>query len=242
MRFAVWLLVVVAIGAIALADPGTGTVIVSCNESDAELIVDGVLIPDRTPAVLTMPAGTHEIEVRKPPLVAQKQTVVVGDQQQVKLRFELVPLAPAPGSAATVGSGSGAPPPTGSGAPPATGSAQLAATGSAAAKETGSAGSAVGSAASAAGSAAAPVELHAAPALAEIELVTTVPHAIAYVDGAPVRDAPCVLEVEPGEHVVAVYAAGMIPAETIVHAEVGRRPRVDLIPMKQRRRIDVPAP
>ncbi len=106
MRFAVWLLVVVAIGAIALADAGSGTVVVSCNESDAELIVDGVLIPDRTPAVLTMPVGTHEIEVRKPPLVAQKQTVVVGDQQQVKVRFELVSAAapaPGPGSDAAVG-------------------------------------------------------------------------------------------------------------------------------------------
>ncbi len=103
----------------------------------------------------------------------------------------------------------------------------MSATGSAAPKETGSA---------------APVELHEAPGLAAIEIVTTVPHAIAYVDGAPVRDAPCVLEVEPGEHVVAVYAAGMVPAEAIVHAELGRRPRVDLIPMKQRRRIDVPSP
>jgi hypothetical protein len=87
-----------------------------------------------------------------------------------------------------------------------------------------------------------PVEpLHASPGAAGIEIATTVPHAIAYVDGAPLREAPCVLELEPGEHVVAVYAAGMIPAETIVRVEAAKRQRVELTPSKPRKRIDVPA-
>src|SRR5690242_12936692 len=123
MKIASWLLVLVAIAAIARAEPGTGTVIVSCNELDAALIVDGVLVPDRTPAVLTLTAGAHTIEARKSPLVPDKKVVQVADQQQVKVRFELLPAAlpppppPPPGAGAGSGSGSGsaAPPGTGSG-------------------------------------------------------------------------------------------------------------------------------
>jgi hypothetical protein len=74
-----------------------------------------------------------------------------------------------------------------------------------------------------------------------IEIATTSPHAIAFIDGAPLHTAPCVLELEPGEHVVAVSAAGMIPAEAIVRIEAGRRQRVDLNPSTPRKRIDVPA-
>jgi hypothetical protein len=50
-----------------------------------------------------------------------------------------------------------------------------------------------------------------------------------------------VLELEPGEHVVAVYAAGMVPAETIVRVDAAKRQRVELNPSQPRRRIDVPA-
>ena len=309
MRTAAWLLVIVAIGAIARAEPATGTVVVSCNEADASLLVDGVLLPERTPAVLTLPAGTHVIEARKPPLVAQKQVIQVADQQQTKVRFELLPPAPPPpavGSDAPLGSGSGSPPATGSAAPPASGSAAPPAAGSAApltgsgapaaplqtsapavkaprcteggrevpcaqgphcteggrpvpckkgeslppppptaaaiaagsgAAGTGSAGSDVAGA----GSNAHVEPLHGSPGAAAVEIATTVPHAIAYVDGAPVREAPCVLELEPGEHVVAVYAAGMVPAETLVRVAAGQRQRVALTPSKPRRRIDVPA-
>jgi hypothetical protein len=74
-----------------------------------------------------------------------------------------------------------------------------------------------------------------------LEIATSVAHAVAYVDGAPVQDAPCVLELEPGEHVVAVYAAGMVPAETIVRVDAAKRQRVELNPSQPRRRIDVPA-
>jgi hypothetical protein len=74
-----------------------------------------------------------------------------------------------------------------------------------------------------------------------LEIATTATGAIAYVDGAPLREAPCFLELEPGEHVVAVYAAGMVPAEAVVHVEAARRQRVELTPSKPRRRVDVPA-
>ena len=301
MRVAVWVFAAVAICAIASADSPTGTVVVSCNESDAELIVDGVLIPDRTPAVLTLPAGSHVIEARKPPLIAQKKSVDVLGQQQVKLRFDLVPPAPPPplppltdvslGSAS--GSGSAVPPQAGSGSalpPPATGSGsatpQVAvapppppppppehhcrqggkevpcppegphctrggkpvscATGKplpppslapppppvAPALATGS-GAGSGSAA--------PVEPRAPTHPGNLIIATTVPHAIAYVDGVPVRDAPCELELEPGEHVIAVAAPGLIPLESVFRIDAKNRQRIELNPTVPRQRIDVPA-
>jgi hypothetical protein len=318
MRTATWLLVLVLVGAIARAEPASGTVIVSCNEVDASLLVDGILIPERTPAVLTLPPGTHVIEARKPPLLTGKQVVDVRDGQQVKVRFDLLPPPPPPIEPPATGTGSAAPPGSGSAAPPATGSAARPATGSgsAAPPATGSGSAAppaTGSAAPSPGTAVAPAAIPAAapaakaarctegghevaciqgphcteggklvpckkgdplpaaavppppvpaaaalatttagagsnaeppavsPGAAAIEIVTAAPHAVAYIDGAPIRDAPCVLEVEPGEHVVAVYAAGMIPAEAVVRVAAAQRQRVELTPTTPRRRIDVPA-
>jgi hypothetical protein len=232
MRNLAWLIPLVAIVAIASAEPGTGIVIIGCNEPDATLLVDGVLIPERTPAVLTLPVGSHTIEARKSSLLPQKRVVDVGDQQQVKIRFELLPPGPPPGMGSdAIGSGAGS------------GSAAL---GSAA----------VGSAALGPGSAAPPPAVGSAAAIGPgsnahveappsnvtaIDIATTAPHAIAYLDGAPVREAPCVLEVEPGEHVVAVVTTGMIPAEAIVTAKSGQRQRVELTPKTARKRLDVPA-
>ena len=300
MRTATWLLVIVAIGAIARAEPSTGTVVISCNESDASLLVDGVMITERTPAVLILTAGTHVIEARKPPLLAQKKVIEVADQQQIKVRFELLPVAPPPAAPPDAGVGSGSGSASGSAAPPATGSAAPPATGSGAGSaaplapihvtapakpsrcteggrevpciqgprctEGGKpvpckkgeqlppptppptspptpnvAAVAVGSGSASAGSNAPAEPLHGSPGAPTIEIATTAPHAVAYVDGVPMRDAPCVLELEPGEHVVAVFAAGMVAAETTVHAEAAHRQRVELNPSKPRRRIDVPA-
>jgi hypothetical protein len=98
-----------------------------------------------------------------------------------------------------------------------------------------------GSSVASAGSNAPAEPLRAPPVAANIEIATTVQRAIAYVDGAPLHDAPCMLELEPGEHVVAVYAAGMVPAEAIVRVEANQRQRVELTPSKPRKRIDVPA-
>jgi hypothetical protein len=316
----------VAIGATARAEPATGTVVVGCNEADASLLVDGVEIPERTPAILTLPAGTHVIEARKPPLVAQKRVIELVDQQQIKVRFELLPPSPpkpTTGPDVTVGAGSGSvPPPAGSapakpsGAPPPPPSNPPPATGSAPHPSGSASAPAIGpgappasnpaavaptapvqtngpvvkpprcseggrevpcpqgprcseggrpvpctkgpppqpppppapvptpprSAVTGTGSNAPPELLQVPPGLATIEIATTVPHAVVYVDGAPVREAPCVLELEPGEHVVAVYAAGMLPAEAVVRVEAGKQQHVDLSPSKSRRRVDVPAP
>ena len=97
-----------------------------------------------------------------------------------------------------------------------------------------------GSGVAGAGSDALALPLHAS-SVATIEIATTVQSAVAYVDGAPVHAAPCVLELEPGEHIVAVVAAGMISAEAIVRVEATGRQRFELTPSKSRKRIDVPA-
>jgi hypothetical protein len=297
VRTAAWLIVVFAIGAIARADePTTGTVIVSCNEADASLIVDGVLIPERTPAVLTLPSGAHVIEARKPSLVPDKKVVQVTDQQPVKVRFELLP--PAPLSLPAGSDAGSAAPPAGSAAPPAgSAAAPPPATGSGAGS--GSAALPIPTpipavatkpasrcmegghevsciqgphcteggklvpckkgdpmpgqpppqpppttAAAVVAGAGAGSNAHAEPPRGRpsgVEIATSVAHAIAYVDGAPIHDAPCVLELEPGEHVIAVYATGMVPAESVVRVEAGKRQRVELNPATQRGRIDVPA-
>jgi hypothetical protein len=288
MRTAAWLLVIVAIGAIAQAEPSSGTVVVSCNEADASLIVDGVLLPERTPAVLTLPAGRHVIEARKPPLVADKKVVDVADQQQTKVRFELLPVGPPPapppadgsagsGAAAGSGAGSGSGSGSGSAAPPVVptvaqrppapaqrcteGGREVACVQGPHCTEGGKlvpckkgdplpvttppvpppGQTAVVAAGSGAGSAARVEPPAAGSTAAMLDIATTAPRAIVYVDGAPVREAPCVLEVEPGEHVVGVYAAGMVPAESLVRATAGQRQRVELTPSLPRKRIDVPA-
>lgn len=307
MRSAPWLLVIVAIGAIARAEPATGTVIVSCNEADASLIVDGVLLPERTPAVLTLEVGPHVIEARKSPLVPDKKVVQVGDQQPVKVRFELLPANQPPppigagsgagsagsgagsaGSAAGSASGSAAPPAAGSGAgsgsaaPPTVIETSGAAVKASRCTEGGhevecikgphcteggrpvpckkgeslppalqppppkvppTGPSTVIAATTGAGSgSAAHVEPpRTTPGGPGVEIATTVPHAVAYVDGAPIHDAPCVLQLEAGEHVVAVAAAGMMPAETVIKVEPTKHQRVDLNAATPRKRIDVPA-
>lgn len=275
MRTATWLLVLVLIGAIARAEPSTGIVVVSCNEADASLLVDGVLVPDRTPAVLTLQTGTHTIEARKSALLSDKKVVTVLSGTQVKVRFELVPPAPPPlppppplvaaGSDAGSGSGAVMPTPVPASAPVVKaarcmeGGHEVACIQGPHCTEGGKlvpckkgdplpgappppppapppAAMATGSGAGSA------VEAPAiSPGAAAVEIVTAAPHAIAYIDGAPVRDAPCVLEVEPGEHVIAVYAAGMIPAETLIRLTAAQRQRVELTPSTPRRRIDVPA-
>lgn len=245
-RLAPWLLIVVAIGAIARADSptGTGIVVIGCNEDDAEIVVDDVEIPDRTPAAVTLPVGTHVIEVRKPPLVAQKKVFEIADQQKVKLWFDLVPAAPPPPPPDAGSSPPPAPPPdAGSPPPDSSGSGAPAAPPAAGSAAQPAPAAAAGSAApAAAGSNAAAEPLQPPPALAELEIATQASHALAYLDGAPMHPAPCVLEVEPGEHVVAVYAPGMVPAEQVVHLDAAQHQRVELTPSTTRERIDVPAP
>jgi hypothetical protein len=73
-----------------IAKPKYGTVVVDSDVSDAEVYIDGNKHPDNTPAVIqNVIEGLHVIEVRKPPGLPWKQTVQVTANQQTKVRAEL---------------------------------------------------------------------------------------------------------------------------------------------------------
>jgi hypothetical protein len=70
--------------------PKHGTIIVEADVSDADVLVDGNPHSDKTPTVIqNVVEGLHVIEVRKEPAVPWKQTVQVQANQQVKVRAEL---------------------------------------------------------------------------------------------------------------------------------------------------------
>jgi hypothetical protein len=73
-----------------IAKPKYGTVVVDSDVPDAEVYIDGNKHPDNTPAVIqNVIEGLHVIEVRKPPGLPWKQTVQVTANQQTKVRAEL---------------------------------------------------------------------------------------------------------------------------------------------------------
>jgi hypothetical protein len=72
------------------AKPNYGTVVVDADVPDAEVYIDGNKHPDNTPAVIqNVIEGLHVIEVRKAPALPWKQTVQVTAGQQTKVRAEL---------------------------------------------------------------------------------------------------------------------------------------------------------
>src|SRR5580704_6584751 len=73
-----------------IAKPKFGTVVVDADVPDAEVYIDGNKHPDNTPAVIqNVIEGLHVIEVRKAPALPWKQTVQVTAGQQTKVRAEL---------------------------------------------------------------------------------------------------------------------------------------------------------
>ncbi len=73
-----------------LAKAKYGTVIVEADVPDAEVYIDGNKHPDKTPAVISnVIEGIHVIEVRKDPSVPWKQTIQVKASEQTKVRAEL---------------------------------------------------------------------------------------------------------------------------------------------------------
>lgn len=73
-----------------IAKPKYGTVVVDSDVPDAEVYIDGNKHPDNTPAVIqNVVEGLHVIEVRKAPGLPWKQTVQVTANQQTKVRAEL---------------------------------------------------------------------------------------------------------------------------------------------------------
>ena len=74
----------------AVAKPKLGTVVVEADVPDAEVYLDGNKQNGTTPMVLTdVVEGLHVVEVRKDPAVPWKQTVQVLAGQQAKVRGEL---------------------------------------------------------------------------------------------------------------------------------------------------------
>jgi hypothetical protein len=67
-----------------------GTVIVEADVPDAEVYIDGNKHPDKTPAVINnVIEGIHVIEVRKEPSAPWKQTIQVKAAEQTKVRADL---------------------------------------------------------------------------------------------------------------------------------------------------------
>jgi hypothetical protein len=73
-----------------IAKPKYGTVVVDADVPDAEVYIDGNKHPDNTPAVIqNVIEGLHVIEVRKAPALPWKQTVEVKASAQTKVRADL---------------------------------------------------------------------------------------------------------------------------------------------------------
>jgi hypothetical protein len=73
-----------------IAKPKYGVVVVDADVADAEVYIDGNKHPDNTPAVINnVIEGLHVIEVKKPPGLPWKQTIEVKASQQTKVRADL---------------------------------------------------------------------------------------------------------------------------------------------------------
>jgi hypothetical protein len=73
-----------------IAKPKFGTIVVEADVPDAEVFIDGNKHPDNTPALIAnVIEGLHVIEVRKPPGLPWKQTVQVKANETSKVRADL---------------------------------------------------------------------------------------------------------------------------------------------------------
>lgn len=73
-----------------IAKPKYGTVVVQADVPDAEVYIDGNKHPDNTPAMIAnVIEGPHVIEVRKPPSLPWKQTIQVTADKTTKVNAEL---------------------------------------------------------------------------------------------------------------------------------------------------------
>jgi hypothetical protein len=76
-----------------VAKPKYGTIVIDADVPDAEIYIDGNKHPDNTPSVINnVIEGVHVIEVRKQPGPPWRQTVTVTANQQSKVRAEIAAL------------------------------------------------------------------------------------------------------------------------------------------------------
>jgi hypothetical protein len=78
---------------VAIAKPKYGTIVVEADVPDAEVYIDGNRHPDNTPAIITnVIEGVHVVEVKKAPAPPWRNTVTVEATKQTKVRAEIAPL------------------------------------------------------------------------------------------------------------------------------------------------------
>jgi hypothetical protein len=78
---------------VAIPKPKYGTIVVEADVQDAEVFIDSNRHPDNTPAVISnVIEGVHVIEVKKAPAPPWRATVTVETNKQTKVRAEIAPL------------------------------------------------------------------------------------------------------------------------------------------------------
>src|SRR5688572_16081889 len=78
---------------VAIPKPKYGTIVVEADVQDAEVYIDGNRHPDNTPAVISnVIEGVHVIEVKKTPAPPWRSTITVEANKQSKVRAEIAPL------------------------------------------------------------------------------------------------------------------------------------------------------
>lgn len=78
---------------VAIPKPKYGTIVVEADVQDAEVYIDGNKHPDNTPAVISnVIEGVHVVEVKKPPAPPWRSTITVEANKQAKVRAEIAPL------------------------------------------------------------------------------------------------------------------------------------------------------
>jgi hypothetical protein len=75
---------------LARLDPSSGTVMVNSSPSDAQIFVDGQEAPQKTPAILKLPAGNHKLEVKLAGYKDQVKEVEVRDGETAMLELKWV--------------------------------------------------------------------------------------------------------------------------------------------------------
>ncbi|MCA9674985.1 MAG: PEGA domain-containing protein [Kofleriaceae bacterium] len=211
-----------------IAKPKIGTIVVEADVPDAEVYLDGNLQPDKTPAVLSnVIEGLHVVEVRKEPAIPWKQTVQVQAGQQVKVRGELKSTLGGQGGAVRVlsniqgahvfldGTDMGAVPVDIKDVKPGEHVIEVKAPGYQTREErvTVNAGS----------STVLKLDLNAeAKTEARIKVVSPVPGADVYIDGASAGKVPAEQAVSAGEHFVVVKLDGYKQFETKLRVEAGQ--------------------
>jgi hypothetical protein len=78
---------------VAIPKAKYGTIVVEADVQDAEVYIDGNKHPDNTPAVISnVIEGVHVVEVKKPPAPPWRSTITVEANKQAKVRAEIAPL------------------------------------------------------------------------------------------------------------------------------------------------------